>query len=120
MLWIFHCFSSFSRKATEDTTWMILKGPVCFAESFLEGTWSLRFLALSQTLSPTFQGVKYEKVHSFMRCCANLWVASASFHASSIWLSHCSKAGRKVFPRGGYNHGSYPMIRENGDLLVTE
>ena len=120
ILWIFYCFGSFSQKAMEDMTWVISKGLVCFAKSFLEGTWSLRFLVLSQTLSPTFQGLKQEKVCSFMCCCANLWVALASFHAFSIWLSHCSRAGRKVFLRGGLDHGSYPMIRENRDLLVTE
>ena len=54
MSWIFHCFGSFSQKAMEDMTWAISKGPVHFAESFLEGTWSLRFLVLSQTLSLTF------------------------------------------------------------------
>ena len=37
---------------------MILKGLVHLAESFLEGTWSLRFLVLSQTLSLTFQDLK--------------------------------------------------------------
>ena len=63
---------------------MISKGPVCFAESFLEGTWSLRFLVSSQTLSLTFQGLKCEKVYFFICCCASLCVASASFHASSI------------------------------------
>ena len=69
-LWIFHCFGSFNWKAMEDTTWVISKGPVHFAKSFLKGTWSLRFLLSSQTLSPTFQGLKHEKVHPFMHCCA--------------------------------------------------
>ena len=72
MSWIFHCFGSFSQKAMEDTTWVILKGPVHFAKSFLEGTWSLSFLVSSQTLSSTFQSLKCEKVHSFMHCCTNL------------------------------------------------
>ena len=30
------------------------KGAGSLAQSFLEGTWSLRFLVSSQTLSPTF------------------------------------------------------------------
>ena len=85
----------------EDMTWVISKGPICFVESFLEGTWSLRFLVSSQTLSLAFQGLKCKKVHFFIRCCARLCVASASFHVSSIWLSCCSRAGRKVFLRGG-------------------
>ena len=58
MSWIFHCFGSFSWKATENMTCVILKGPVHLAKSFLKGTWSLRFLASSQTLSLTFQGLK--------------------------------------------------------------
>ena len=68
----------------KDMTWMISKGPVHFAKSFVEGTWSLRFLVLSQTLSPTFQGLKCEKVCSFICCYASLYVTSASFHVSSI------------------------------------
>ena len=101
MLWIFYCFGSFSQKVMEDMTCVISKGPVCLAESFLEGTWSLRFLVSSHTLSLTFQGLKWEKVCSFMYCCASLWVASASFCASSIWLSYCLRAGKKVLPRSG-------------------
>ena len=100
-------------------TWVILKGPIHFVDSFLKGTWSLRFLVLSQTLSPTFQGLKHEKVCSFIHCCASLCMALASFHTSSIWLSCCSRAGRKVFLRGGWDHDSYPIIRENRDLPVT-
>ena len=100
MSWILHCCGSFSWKAMEDMTLVISKGLVHFAKSFLKGTWSLRFLVSSQTLSPTFQGLKCKKVYSFMHCCANLWVASASC-VSSIWLSHCSRARRKVFLRGG-------------------
>ena len=82
--WIFYCFGSFSQKAMEDMTWVISKGPVHLAESFLEGTWSLRFLASSQTLSPTFHDLKQEKVHSLICCCANLWAAPASFHVFLI------------------------------------
>ena len=55
-----------------------------------------------------------------MHCCASLWAALASVCVASIWLSHCSRTGRKVFLRGGYDRDLYPMIRENGDLPVTE
>ena len=37
----------------EDIIYVISKGLVHLAESFLEGTWSLRFLASSQTVMPT-------------------------------------------------------------------
>ena len=99
--WIFHCFGSFSQKAKEDMTCVISKGLVHLTKSFLEGTWSLRFLVLSHTLSLTFQDLKWEKVHSFIHCCVSLWAALAFFCVSSIWLSHCSRAGRKVLLRGG-------------------
>ena len=82
-------------------TWIISKGLVHLAEGFLKGTWSLRFLVSSQTLSPTSQGLKQEKVCSFICCCVSLWAASASFHVSSIWLSYCSRAERKILLRGG-------------------
>ena len=52
-------------------------------------------------LSPTFQGLKQEKVCSFIHCWVNLWVALASFCVSSIKLSCYLRAGRKVLPRGG-------------------
>ena len=95
MLWIFHHLDSFSQKATEDMTCVISKGLVHLAESFLDGTWSLRFLVLSQTLSLIFQGLKWEKVHSFMCCWASLWVASASFCPSSIyWVAAQELKGR--------------------------
>ena len=101
-------------------TCVISKGPVHLAESFLEDIWSLRFLALSQTLSPTFQDLKWEKVCSFMHWWVSLWVASASFHVSSIWLSHCSRARRKILPRGGWNCSLYPIIKKKGNLPVAE
>ena len=51
-----------------------------------------------------------------MPVCGQLWPP----FVSSIWLSCCLRAGRKVFSRGGYDCGSYSMIRENRDLPVTE
>ena len=42
--------------------------------------------------------------------------ARASFQASVVkWFS---RAGRKVFPRGGYALGSYPCNKKNGETLV--
>ena len=35
-------------------------------------------------------------------------------------MSQLSRLGRKVFPREGYAHGSYPIMRENGVLWVME
>ena len=38
MSWILHCLGWFSRKATEDMTYVISKSPVCLMESFLDDT----------------------------------------------------------------------------------
>ena len=55
---------------------------------------------------------------SFMICQAVSCAAKASFRASSKAVKWLSRAGRKVFPRGGYTLGSYPCNRENGETLV--
>ena len=44
--------------------------------------------------------------------------AKASLLASSRVVRRFSKAGMKVFPRGGYALGSYPCNKENGETLV--
>ena len=44
--------------------------------------------------------------------------AKASFWASSRVVKQFSRAGRKVFPRGGYARGSYLCNKEKGDTLV--
>ena len=44
--------------------------------------------------------------------------AKASFRASSRVIKWVSRAGRKVFPRGGYTLGSYLCNKENGETLV--
>ena len=47
-------------------------------------------------------------------------MASASSHVSSIWLSHCSRARRKILLRGRWDCGLNPIIKEKGNLPVTE
>ena len=44
--------------------------------------------------------------------------AKASFWASSRAIRQFSRAGRKVFPRGGYALGLYPCNKEKGETLV--
>ena len=56
--------------------------------------------------------------HSLMIQWAVLCAAKASFRASSRVVRRFSRAGRKVFPRGGYDLGSYPSNKENGETLV--
>ena len=55
---------------------------------------------------------------SFMIRRAVSCAAKASFQASSKAVKRLSRAGRKVFPRGGYALGSYLCNRENGETLV--
>ena len=56
--------------------------------------------------------------HSLMIQRAVSCAAKASFQASSRAVKQFSRAGRKVFPRGGYALGSYPCNKENGETLV--
>ena len=56
--------------------------------------------------------------HSFMIHQAVSCAARASFQASSRVVKWFSRAGRKVFPRGGYALGSYSYNKENGETLV--
>ena len=58
-----------------------------------------------------------------MFCSLMIWqavscVAKASFRASSRAVRQFSRAGRKVFPRGGYALDSYLCSKENGKTLV--
>ena len=55
---------------------------------------------------------------SFMIQRAVSCAAKASFWASSRIVKQFSRAGRKVFPRGGYALDSYPCNKEKGDTLV--
>ena len=55
---------------------------------------------------------------SFMIQWAVSCAAKASLQASSRVVKQFSRAGRKVFPRGGYALGSYPCNKEKGDTLV--
>ena len=77
-----------------------------------------RFVASSHTLSPTFQGEKFHEFRSLMIHRAVSCAARASFRASSRVVKQFSRAGRKVFLRGGYALGSYPCNKENGETLV--
>ena len=77
-----------------------------------------RFVASNHTLSLTFQGEKFQVFCSFMIRWAVSCVAKASFQASSRTVKRVSRAGRKVFPRGGYALGSYPCNKEKGETSV--
>ena len=61
---------------------------------------------------------KFCVFHSLMIQQAVLCATRASFQASSRVVKQFSRAGRKVFPRGGYALGSYLCNKENGETLV--
>ena len=102
-----------------EMTSLTLKGPVHFIWSFF-GLFMWRLVVLSQTLSPTFQGVNLEVIHSFIFCWVILWAAWALSRAVERFESRVSRLGRKVLPRGGYARGLYPIMRKNGVFWVTE
>ena len=56
--------------------------------------------------------------HSLMIQRAVSCAARASFQASSRVVKRSSRAGIKVFPRGGYAPGLYLCNKENGETLV--
>ena len=55
---------------------------------------------------------------SVMICQAESCAARASFRASSKEERQFSRAGRNVFPSGGYEWGSNPIMREKGETFV--
>ena len=56
--------------------------------------------------------------HSLMIWWTVSCAAKASFWAFSRVVKQFSRAGRKVFSRGGYALGSYLCNKENGETLV--
>ena len=94
MGWIFHESGNFILYDRGDMTSVMVKGPSLFGVNFGSKMFLLRFLALSQTLLLTSKGVNLDLIWFFISCCANLCVASASFHELSRFLRHSSKTGR--------------------------
>ena len=66
MLWILHVGGSRRQYVSGDRTCAISNGPCHLGDNFLEGYWRRRFVASSQTLSPTFHGVKLQVDCSLM------------------------------------------------------
>ena len=70
---------------------MIVKGPSHLGVNFGSRMFCSRFLASSQAILLTSN---LDLIWFFMSCCANLCVASASFHEVSRFLRCSSNAGR--------------------------
>ena len=104
-----------------DNTSVILKGPSRFCANFRLVTFHFRFLASSQTLSPLTNGVNLFLDLAAMVCRASSWAARASCLATCRVLILVSTAGIEDDGRTvGRGMGSYPIMRKNGDWLVTE
>ena len=100
---------------------MIVNGPSHFGANLGLVTSRFRLWASSQTFSPLEKGEKGLRVQRAITCRASLWAASASSCAAVSSFSCSSTAGTEVEGRMvGRAMDSYPIIKKNGDLPVTE
>ena len=93
---IFQVTGSFSRYDSRDRTFSIINGPSLFGENFrgLLGKW--RFVASSQTLSPSWNGLNLFPMWRYMCCQANSWAARVSLRSATRWFSRWSSVGKTV------------------------
>ena len=104
-----------------ERTFIIVNGPSRFGANFGLVTCHFKLQASSQTLSLLEKGEKGLCVRQAITCRASSWAASASSRAAVSSFSHNSTAGTEVEGRMvGRAMGSYPIIKKNGDLPVTE
>ena len=106
---------------TGESTSMMVNGPSCLAANLGFGRDHLRFRPSSHTFAPFLKGWKFHQVRLFMVCLARSWAAKASFLIARRELKRFWTAGREVLEMiVGSARGSYPIMRKNGDWLVTE
>ena len=87
------------------------------------GVWkrSLEILSFKPYLCPFLKGWKLCQVLLFMVCLARSWTAKASFLIVRREFKWSWTVGREVSAMMvGRAWGSYPIMRKNGDWLVTE
>ena len=90
----------------------MVKGPSRFGANFGLTTDHLRFLASSQTLSPSLNGEKEHHVWAAMTWRASSCAARASSRAAERVFRRVSTAGIVVLEiTGGRAWGSYPIMR---------
>ena len=104
-----------------ERTFIIVNGPSRFGANFELIICHFKLWASSQTLSPLEKGEKGLCVRRAITCRASSWAASTSSHAAVSSFSRNSTAGTEVEGRMvGRAMSSYPIIKKNGDLPVTE
>ena len=106
---------------TGESTSVMVNGPSHLAVNLGFGRDCLRFCPSSHTLVPFLKGWKFHQVLLFMVCLVRSWVAKASFLIARREFRWSWTAGREVLEMMvGRARGSYPIMRKNGDWLVTE
>ena len=91
---------------------MMVKGPSLLGANLEFAMECLRFLALSQTLSPLAKGVKPQLLCEAMTWRASLCVARASSQVAMRDLRHVSTARIEDLEiKEGRARGSYPIMR---------
>ena len=106
---------------TGESTSVIVNGPSRLAANLGFGRERLRLRPSSHTFAPFLKGWKFRQVLLFMVCLARSWAARASFLIARREFRRSWMAGREVSEMMvGSARGSYPIMRKNGDWLVTE
>ena len=99
----------------------MVNGPSCLAANLGFGRDHFRFRPSSHTFAPFLKGWKFRQIQLFMVCLARSWAAKASFLMARRECKQSWMAGREVSEiMVGRAWGSYPIMRKNGDWLVTE
>ena len=104
-----------------ESTSVMVNGPSRLAVNLGFGRDRLRFHPSSHTFAPFLKGWKFRQVQLFMVCLARSWAAKASFLTARRECRQSWTAGREVSEMMvGSAQGSHPIMRKNGDWLVTE
>ena len=104
-----------------ESTSVMVNSPSRLAANLGFGRDRLRFYPSTHTFAPFLEGWKFCQVRLFIVCLARSWVAKASFLIARRECRWSWTAGREVSEMMvGSTRGSYPIMRKNGDWLVTE
>ena len=106
--------------ATGLIFFVIMKGPNCFGQSFIEGYFNFRFFPSSQTWFPSFYCslVPFQLWYHFISLAAISNAACASFHPS--WIRLVLSFWMVPVSHSRYSGGLYPCTNLNGLVFVAE
>ena len=106
---------------TGERTSMIVNGPSCLVANLEFRRAHFRCCPSTHTFDPFLKGWKFHQVLLFMVCLVRSWAARASFLMARREFSQSWTAGMGVSEiMVGRAWGSYPIMRKNGNWLVTE